>query len=84
MNVRQSLLPKTFPANARAASKNCEPIEGGTSGTLTVNWVNPKREPTADYQAVAVYTIDGLTAESDVSESLTVENLPMGTIFSFR
>ena len=64
--------------------KNGEPIEGGTSGTLTVNWINPKREPTAVYQAVAVYTIDGLTAESDTSAPLTVENLPMGTIFSFR
>ena len=64
--------------------KNGEPIEGGTSGTLTVNWINPKREPTAIYQAVAVYTIDGLTAESEPSAEMTDENLLMGTFFSIR
>ena len=62
--------------------KNGEPIEGGTGGTLTVNWRRPRNNPIDTYQAVAVYIIGGLTEESDASAEMTVENRPMGTVIS--
>ena len=76
----------TLTASATGATsyrwlKNGEPIEGGTSGTLTVNWRSPKNDPIDTYQAVAVYLIDGLTVESEASAGMTVENQPMGTLF---
>ena len=43
-----------------------------------MNWRKPKNTPTDTYQAVAVYTIDGLTAESEPSAEMTIENLPAG------
>ena len=64
--------------------KNGVMIEGGTSGTLTVNWRSPKNNPTDTYQAVAVYSIDGLPVESEASAEMTVENRPMGTVIVFR
>ena len=60
--------------------KNGVQIEGGSSGTLTVKWRSPKNNPRDTYQAVAVYTIDGLTVESEASAEMTVENRPMGTV----
>ena len=64
--------------------KNGVQIEGGTSGTLTVNWRSPKNDPIDTYQAVAVYVIDGLTVESEASAEMTVENRPMGTVLLIR
>ena len=77
----------TLTASAPGATsyrwlKNGEPIEGGTGGTLTVNWRMPKNNPIDTYQAVAVYLIGGLTEESDASAEMTVENRPMGTVIS--
>ena len=60
--------------------KNGVQIEGGTSGTLTVNWRKPNGNPIDTYQAVAVYSINDLPVESEPSARMTVENLPMGTI----
>ena len=79
----------TLTASAPGATsyrwlKNGEPIEGGANGTLTVAWRKPKSNPTDGYQAVARYTSDGLTAESKPSAAVTIENLPLGTIFSVR
>ena len=75
----------TLTASATGATsyrwlKNGEQIEGGTSGTLTVNWRMPKNNPIDTYQAVAVYDINGSTVESEASEEATVENRPMGTV----
>ena len=64
--------------------KNGVAIEGGENGTLTVAWRSPKGNPTDYYQAVAVYDIDGLPADSEASTALTVTNLPMGTVISVR
>ena len=64
--------------------KNGVMIEGGTSGTLTVNWRSPKNDPIDTYQAVAVYIIDGLPVESEASAEMTVENRPMPTVIVFR
>ena len=77
----------TLTASAPGAAsyswlKNGEPIGGGENGTLTVNW--RRGAPTDTYQAVAVYSIDGLTAKSEVSEPLTVESLPSGMIMTLR
>ena len=79
----------TLTASAPGAAsyrwlKNGEPIEGGTSGTLMVNWRKPKNAPTDAYQAVAVYSIDGLTAESTASSVLMIENVPAGMVISIK
>ena len=79
----------TLTASAPGAAsyrwlKNGEPIEGGTSGTLMVNWRKPKNAPTDAYQAVAVYSIDGLTVESATSSVLTIENVPAGMVILFK
>ena len=81
----------TLTASAAGATsyrwlKNGAPIEGGTNGTLTVDWRSPKNHPTDTYQAVAVYVIDGYgsTTDSGASTAMTVENLPMGTVISVR
>ena len=76
----------TLTASAAGATlyrwqKNGEPIEGGTNGTLTVNWRNPKNHPTDTYRAVAVFTINGVTTSSEPSAEVTVTNLPMGMVF---
>ena len=64
--------------------KNGVAIEGGTSGTLTVNWRSPKNNPIDTYRAVAVYSIDGLPVESEASAEMTVENRPMGTVILIK
>ena len=75
----------TLTASAPGATsyywlKNGVAIEGGASGTLTVNWRKPKNDPIDTYQAVAVYDIDSLPVESEPSLEMTVENRPMGTV----
>ena len=77
----------TLTASATGATsyiwlKNGVQIEGGTDGTLTVNWRRPKNDPADTYQAVAAYVIDSLPAESEPSAGMTVTNLPMGTVIS--
>ncbi len=77
----------TLTASAEGATsyiwlKNGVQIEGGTDGTLTVNWRRPKNDPADTYQAVAAYVIDSLPAESEPSAEMTVTNLPMGTVIS--
>ena len=79
----------TLTASAAGAAsylwlKNGVQIEGGTSGTLTVNWRSPKNDPIDTYRAVAVYIVDGLTVESEASAEMTVENRPMGTVIVLR
>ena len=55
--------------------RNGEAVEGGTTGTLVVRW---RKGGEADsYQAIAIVTTDGMTAESVPSASVTVAfNLP--------
>ena len=82
VSVRKTV---TLTASADGATsyywlKNGVVIEGGTSGTLTVNWRKPNGNPIDTYQAVAVYSINDLPVESEPSVRMTVENLPMGTI----
>ena len=79
----------TLTASATGATsyrwlKNGEPIEGGTAGTLTVQWRRPKNAPTDTYQAVAVYAVGDATMESDVSEAMTIENEPLGLVISIK
>ena len=86
VSVRKTV---TLTASAPGATSfiwllNGVQIEGGTSGTLTVNWRSPKNDPIDTYQAVAVYDIDGLPAESEASAEITVENRPMGTVILIR
>ena len=62
--------------------KNGEPIVGGENGALTVAW---RKGPSSDaYQAIAQFTVGGLTAEGEPSAAATVENLPMGAVFTIR
>ncbi|MBQ3289864.1 MAG: hypothetical protein IJH50_10675 [Kiritimatiellae bacterium] len=77
----------TLTASATGAAsyrwlRNGEPIEGGTSGTLTVPW--RKGGVTDSYQAVAVYAVSTATSESAASEMLTIENVPNGMIISIK
>ncbi len=51
--------------------RNGEPIEGGANGTLTVEW--RKGAGTDTFQAVAVYSIDGFTLESEPSATAEIE-----------
>ena len=62
--------------------RNGASIVGGENGTLTVAW--GKGLAVDAYQAIAQFTVDGLTIEGEPSAAVTVENLPMGTIFMFR
>ena len=83
VSVRKTV---TLTASADGATsyywlKNGVVIEGGANGTLTVDWRRPGDNPTDTYQAVAVYTIDGLPVESEPSAGMMVENQPMGTVF---
>ena len=83
VSVRKTV---TLTASADGATsyywlKNGVVIEGGANGTLIVNWRRPGDNPTDTYQAVAVYTIEGLPVESEPSAGMTVENQPMGTVF---
>ena len=79
----------TLTASAPGATsyrwlKNGNPVDGGTSGTLTVRGRSPMDAPIDTYQAIAIYTVDGLTAESKPSAVVTIENEPMGSIVSVR
>ena len=51
--------------------RNGEPIEGGANGTLTVEWRKGAGSDT--FQAVAVYSIDGFTLESEPSAAAEIE-----------
>ena len=79
----------TFTASATGATSyrwlcNGEPIDGGAGGTLTVRWRNPKNAPADTYQAVAVYAVGNATMESEASDVVTIENIPMGGIISVQ
>ena len=79
----------TLTASAPGATsyrwlKNGNPVVGGTNGTLTVRGRSPTDTPIDTYQAIAIYTVDGLTAESEPSAVVTIENEPMGGIISVR
>lgn len=64
--------------------KNGEPIEGGANGTLTVRWRKPMGSPADVYRAIAIYTIDGLAAESAPSGEMTVTNMQSGFLLTVR
>ncbi len=64
--------------------KNGAPIEGGETGVLTVAWRRPMKSPSDVYQAVALFTTDGLNAESNESAPMTVYNIPTGFIITIR
>ena len=51
--------------------RNGEPIEGGANGTLTMEWRKGAGSDT--FQAVAVYSIDGFTLESEPSAAAEIE-----------
>jgi hypothetical protein len=77
----------TLTASAPGAASyrwllNGEPIEGGTSGTLTVPW--RKGGVTDSYQAVAVYAVSTATSESAPSTALNIENAPKGMMISIQ
>ena len=77
----------TLTASAPGATsyrwlKNGEPIEGGSSGTLTVAWRSGGGSDS--YQAVAVYAVGSATSESAASVMLTIENTPKGTMISLK
>ena len=82
-----SRMTATLTASASGATsyrwlKNGEAILGGEDGTLTVAW---RKGPSSDvYQAIARFTVDGVTAEGEPSAEVTVENLPVGSVVSFR
>ena len=77
----------TLTASAPGAAsyrwlRNGEPIEGVTSGTLTVPW--RKGGVTDSYQAVAVYAVSAATSESAPSAALTIENAIKGITISIK
>ena len=77
----------TLTASALGATsyrwlKNGEPVDGGNNGTLTVRW--NKSTPTDIYQAIAQATIDDMTVESEPSDELAIENIPIGTRIIIR
>ena len=79
----------TLTASAPGATsyrwlKNGNPVDGGTNGTLTVKGRSPTDTPIDTYQAIALYTVDDLTAESEPSAAMTIENEPMGLAISVR
>ena len=64
--------------------KNGEAISGGENGTLTVSWCKPTNAPTDTYKAMALYTTAGLTAASEASPGLSIENMPAGLIIAIQ
>ena len=64
--------------------KNGETIANETGSTLSVAWRRPGNSTTDVYQAIAIYTIDGLTAESEPSAAMTIEYEPMGLMISIQ
>ena len=57
---------------------------GGENGALTVSWRKPKNAPTDTYKAMALYTTAGITAASEASAGLSIENEPVGLIISVQ
>ena len=86
ISSRQAAMLTAFATGAASYRwlKNGQPIEGGTTGTLTVNWRRPKNEPIDSYQAIAVYAVGDATMEGEASEAMTIENLPHGTALLIR
>lgn len=61
---------------------NGVPVDGGEDGTLTVYW---RKGASSDvYTVRSVYSVDGLEVFSELSSSVTVENLPVGMVISVR
>lgn len=82
----------TLTASAYGATryrwlKNGEAIAGGEEGTLTVGWTKPsdgegvRRDV---YQAIAVFSVDGVIAEGEASAEIAIESIPIGMRFFVR
>lgn len=82
----------TLTASASGAAryrwlKNGEAIAGGENGTLTVGWTKPsfgegvRRDV---YQAIAVFSVDGVIAEGEMSAEIAIESKPIGVRFLLR
>ena len=82
----------TLTASASGATryrwlKNGEAIAGGENGTLTVGWTKPsfgegiRRDA---YQAIAVFSVDGVIAEGEMSAEIAIESIPIGMMLFFR
>ena len=76
----------TLTASASGATryrwlKNGASIAGGENGTLTVGWTKPsfgegiRRDV---YQAIAVFSVDGVIAEGEASAGIAIESMPVG------
>lgn len=76
----------TLTASASGATryrwlKNGATIAGGENGTLTVGWTKPsfgegvRRDV---YQAIAVFSVDGVIAEGEPSAGIAIESMPVG------
>ena len=78
--------PRTFTAYAPGAvayrwTRNGEAVNGGANGELEVTW---RKAKTPDSYTVApVYLVNGEETEGE-APSFTVENIPLGTMFSIR
>jgi hypothetical protein len=81
--------PKTITANAAGAvsykwTKNCEAIEGGENGELTVSWEKRSAGNTVDtYTVTPVYNVFGTEVEG-APKDITVTNEPLGLIIIVR
>ena len=82
----------TLTASASGATryrwlKNGEAIAGGENGTLTVGWTKPsfgegvRRDA---YQAIAIFSVDGVIAEGEMSAEIAIESIPIGVRFLVR
>ena len=61
---------------------NGESITGGDTGSLSASYLRTKT--TDAYQAVAIYSVDALTAESAPSAAALVESKPSATVLVVR
>ena len=61
---------------------NGVPVDGGEDGMLKVYW---RKGASSDvYTVRSVYPVDGLEVFSELSSTITVENLPVGMVISVR
>ncbi len=77
----------TLTASAPGAASyrwlmNGESIPGGDTGSLSASYLRTKT--TDAYQAVAIYSVDALTAESAPSAAALVESKPSATVLVVR
>ena len=77
----------TLTASAPGAAsyrwlKNGAAVSGGTDGTLSATYGGAG--VVDSYQAIAVYSIDAATAESEPSAPATVEGMPSATVLIIR